>query len=172
MWLILGKIIPIFWVAGVVLSLAACSSGREDVAPMTPVKAQSAPQDEPVSTPTNLPTEIMEPISPVSPVSPITPTIVPTAAPAGQAFTPLPGSQTALAAAMADLSQRTGTPADQISLVSMEAVDWSDTSLGCPQEGMMYAQVITPGYKIILQAQGQTYEYHTDQTTSVVLCQK
>ena len=54
----------------------------------------------------------------------------------------------------------------------MEAVEWSDASLGCPQEGFMYAQVITPGYLIILEAQGEQYEYHTDQTTNVVLCQE
>jgi hypothetical protein len=51
-------------------------------------------------------------------------------------------------------------------------MEWSDASLGCPQEGMMYAQVITPGYLIVLEAQGQTFEYHTDQGTNVVLCQK
>jgi hypothetical protein len=85
---------------------------------------------------------------------------------------PIPGSEAALAAAIADLSQRTGVSADQITLVSMEAREWSDASLGCPQEGMMYAQVITPGYLIILAAQGQQYEYHTDQAANVVLCQQ
>jgi hypothetical protein len=52
----------------------------------------------------------------------------------------------------------------------VEAVDWSDTSLGCPEPGMAYAQVITPGYLIVLGAAGQTYEYHTDEHSSVVLC--
>jgi hypothetical protein len=52
----------------------------------------------------------------------------------------------------------------------MEEQQWSDTSLGCPQEGFMYAQVITPGYLIVLEAQGQTYEYHTDTQANVVLC--
>jgi hypothetical protein len=37
---------------------------------------------------------------------------------------------------------------------------------------MMYAQVITPGYLIILAAEGQQYEYHTDQAANVVLCQQ
>ena len=31
-------------------------------------------------------------------------------------------------------------------LDSTESVQWSDASLGCPQEGQGYAQVITPGY--------------------------
>ena len=33
-----------------------------------------------------------------------------------------------------------------------------------------HLQVITPGYRIILEAQGQRYEYHTDQQRSVVRC--
>jgi hypothetical protein len=36
---------------------------------------------------------------------------------------------------------------------------------------MMYAQVITPGYLIVLEAMGQTYDYRTDENSSVVLCQ-
>jgi hypothetical protein len=36
---------------------------------------------------------------------------------------------------------------------------------------MMYAQVITPGYRIVLEADGKTYTYHTSQS-HVVLCEK
>ena len=39
-------------------------------------------------------------------------------------------------------------------LDSAEGVGWSDASLGCPQEGMMYAQVITPGYKLVFDLDG------------------
>lgn len=74
-------------------------------------------------------------------------------------------------AAIKDLSERLGIPPEQIRVVSEESVEWSDASLGCPQEGFMYAQVITPGYKYILEAQGQQYEYHTDLRNNVVLCQ-
>lgn len=84
----------------------------------------------------------------------------------------IPGSEQAIAAAVADLSEKTGLPADEIRLISIESVEWSDTSLGCPQEGFMYAQVITPGYLIVLEAQGQQYEYHTNQTDQVILCEQ
>lgn len=152
-------------------------------------------KSEGVPVPTaGLPTEIIEPNSPISsctadtntgcepaaaivqPVSPIVPAPVePTqqpVAPNAPAAQPLPGSETALAAAIADLAKQAGVPADQIILVSMEAKDWGDTALGCPQEGIMYAQVITPGYLMMFEAQGQQYEYHTDQTTNVVWCKK
>jgi len=60
-----------------------------------------------------------------------------------------------------DLAQRLKIPADQIHVVSISAVDWPDTSLGCPKPGMSYAEVITPGFEIILEANGQEYTYHT-----------
>ncbi|MBS3754046.1 MAG: hypothetical protein KGY46_11775 [Anaerolineales bacterium] len=63
----------------------------------------------------------------------------------------------------ADLASRLGISEDEISVVSAEAKNWSDASLGCPEEGMMYAQVLTPGYQIILLANGVEYDYRTDQ---------
>ena len=64
----------------------------------------------------------------------------------------------------------TGLPKSDIKVVSVEAVQWPDTSLGCPQPDMMYAQVVTPGYRIILEAGGQVYEYHSA-GAGVGLCQ-
>ena len=56
-------------------------------------------------------------------------------------------------------------------LESSEMVDWSDASLGCPQEGMGYAQVITPGYKLILDHAGASYAVHTNSDGShMVIC--
>jgi hypothetical protein len=86
--------------------------------------------------------------------------------------TPPPEAQDVVRLAKEDLAQRLGLAPDDIRLVSVEAVDWSDTSLGCPQPGMMYAQVITAGYRVVLEAEEQRYEYHTDTVRSVVLCEK
>lgn len=61
-----------------------------------------------------------------------------------------------------DLAARLKVPMASISVISVEAVNWSDTSLGFPREGMAYAQVITPGYRIILFAKGMEYEYHSN----------
>ena len=71
-----------------------------------------------------------------------------------------------------DLAGRTGAAANEITLVSASPQEWRDTSLGCPQPGGMYAQVITPGYRIILQALEKRYEYHTDSTSRAILCSK
>jgi len=61
-----------------------------------------------------------------------------------------------------DLSQRLNISVEEIQLVKEEAVEWPDTSLGYPEKGMMYAQVITPGFRITLKAQDKLYEYHSD----------
>ncbi len=60
-----------------------------------------------------------------------------------------------------DLIQATSAAADEITVVSTEEVEWSDTSLGCPEPDGMYAQMITPGYLIVLETGGETYKYHS-----------
>ena len=72
-------------------------------------------------------------------------------------------------AAVADLAQRLGVAAEQITVETMERVTWPDTSLGNPQPGMMYPQVLTQGYRVFLQHNGVSYEYHTDMDTRVTL---
>lgn len=62
--------------------------------------------------------------------------------------------------ALAELAAQLGIDPDQISVASVEAVDFPDSSLGLPKEGESYLTVITPGYIIILEAGGQTFEFH------------
>lgn len=50
-----------------------------------------------------------------------------------------------------------------VSVVGFEAVQWPDSCLGISSPDVMCAQVITPGYRVLLQAGGKQYEYHTDQ---------
>ena len=59
------------------------------------------------------------------------------------------------------LADRLSVPAAGLELVSDEPVQWGDTSLGCPQAGMFYAQVITPGHRITFRQGDDTYEVHT-----------
>jgi hypothetical protein len=73
--------------------------------------------------------------------------------------------------AKADLARQLNMSAEQIQVVKIEAVNWPDASQGCPQPGKMYAQVITPGYQIILSASGKEYDYHSN-LRDVFLCKK
>ena len=58
-------------------------------------------------------------------------------------------------------------------LTSMEdntPLTWPDGSLGCPKPGEMYTQMIVPGYRVVLQAGGERYAYHSDQRGRFVVC--
>jgi hypothetical protein len=50
----------------------------------------------------------------------------------------------------------------ELTVESVEAVEWPDACLGVTLEGEMCAQVITPGYIVTLTAKGETYVFHTD----------
>jgi len=143
------------------LALAACGprsqpTPEETVEPETP----TSPTAEPATSEPAQPTPSDSPL-PTPPQSPLSPPPTPPA-----------HATPADSAAVAYLAAELGLSPDEVTILSTEPVEWSDASLGCPEPGMMYAQVITPGYRFLLQAQGQEYEVHTDRTgQSVVLCQ-
>jgi hypothetical protein len=68
------------------------------------------------------------------------------------------------------LADRLGLDLEEVSVESVEEVTWPDSALGCPAPGMMYLQVLTPGYRIVLAAEGEEYAYHTDRGNQLVLC--
>ena len=78
-----------------------------------------------------------------------------------------PAAATLGVQAQEDLSQLLGISLDEVTVVSVEAVQWPDSSLGCPEEGMMYLQMVTPGYRIVVAGEGQEYVYHTDHNRAV-----
>jgi Iap family predicted aminopeptidase len=62
---------------------------------------------------------------------------------------------------------------ERISVVSIEAVEWRDSCLGCEIEGQMCLSVITPGYRVTLEVEGRTYAVHLDRTGQrAILCDK
>ncbi len=58
-----------------------------------------------------------------------------------------------------DLAQRLGLNESDIGVSSVEQTEFPDAALGAPVEDEMSAQVITPGRRIRLIANGQAYEY-------------
>ncbi|MDQ4077389.1 MAG: hypothetical protein M3220_14220 [Chloroflexota bacterium] len=73
--------------------------------------------------------------------------------------------------ALAYLSNETSLQASEFSLQRAEAVTWRDSSLGCPQPDMMYAQVLTPGYQVVFEGNGESFYVHTNEDAStLVLC--
>ena len=128
----------------------------EEKAVPTPTVSIAPPQDTVVMTPTPIPKATKANL----------PANLPQPAPAGQ------GAESVVQLARQDLAQKLKVPIEEIREVPVEAVEWPDTSLGCPQPGMMYAQVITPGFRVVLAAKDQTVEYHTDLGRRVVSCAK
>jgi ketosteroid isomerase-like protein len=76
----------------------------------------------------------------------------------------------AVQAAVAAAAAAEGIDPTSVTVVNYEPTEWPDTSLGCPKEGEVYAQVITPGYLVILSVDGIEMEYHTDDVDRAVRC--
>ena len=77
----------------------------------------------------------------------------------------------AVEAAETFLARQLDVSADEITVESVEAVEWNDSCLGCGRANESCLMVITPGFRIILSHNGAFYEMHTDATgRSVRLC--
>ncbi|MGH8203274.1 MAG: hypothetical protein ACREST_01610 [Steroidobacteraceae bacterium] len=63
-------------------------------------------------------------------------------------------------AAIDALAAELQVPEDRIQVDTIRAVEWPDSSIGCPKPGRAYLQVITPGHKVTLRADGQVYVVH------------
>jgi len=88
---------------------------------------------------------------------------------------PLPGSQVrdlpiepAAARARKDLAGRLKVDEKNISVVEVKAVSWPDACLSLPDEGEMCAQVITPGFWVVLSYEGDEYFYRTNKDGSAL----
>lgn len=142
---------PVFnviYIGWIVLLVSGCSPL---ISPQRPLETANVPETQAI------------PISPTEgEVTQMTPSL-PTPAD--------PGLQSLIEKAKEDLAQRLSISPTQINLMEMTEVEWSDSGLGCPQPGMDYLQVITPGYLILLEVNAQTYEYHSNRDTYFVYCE-
>lgn len=139
-----------------ILALAACSPRAQPTTILieTEETAETAEPKEEDATPTYT-SPLPTPTKPVPPESPL----------------PTPPANPAAAAALAHLVTEMGLSPQDVTILSIEEMQWRDGSLGCPKPGMMYIQVIIPGYRIVLEANGEIYDVHTDQTgNTVVVC--
>lgn len=72
-------------------------------------------------------------------------------------------------AAISAVVENLGVAAEQVKVVSTEAVDWPDSCLGITMEGISCAQVVTPGFRVTLDVAGKQVEYRTNQDASVIM---
>lgn len=69
---------------------------------------------------------------------------------------------TATEKAKEDLANRISTDTGSITVASVEDKDFPDMSLGAPVDGEMSAQMISSGWEIKLNAEGNIYDYRAD----------
>ncbi|HKY47737.1 MAG TPA: hypothetical protein VJQ79_07120, partial [Acidimicrobiia bacterium] len=75
-----------------------------------------------------------------------------------------------LAAVIEDAASRQSVEVAAVTVLSGQAVDWPDGSLGCPEPGKSYTQVLTPGYLVTVDAGGVTLEYHLNRQGAFKQC--
>ena len=75
-------------------------------------------------------------------------------------------------AAVDAASAQLGVPADNLIVVMTAQRDWPDVSLGCPEPGRTYAQVITPGYVVTIDTDDLVTEVqvNTDTGSRATIC--
>jgi hypothetical protein len=81
-----------------------------------------------------------------------------------------PAIQNLIDLAKADLAGRLSIGTAQINFTEVSQVTWPDAGLGCQPSGSYSAQVLTPGYRIMLAYGNQVFEYHTNTTTFFIYC--
>jgi hypothetical protein len=75
-----------------------------------------------------------------------------------------------LRAMRADAARRAGVAASAAQVLSVQPVTWPDASLGCPQPGTSYAQVLVPGWRVQVEAGGTRLDYHAGRRGAWLMC--
>jgi hypothetical protein len=88
--------------------------------------------------------------------------------PTPEVFNPLPPEQRAFEAAREVLAGQLGLDPLAIRLVETTPVDWPDACLGLPVAGESCAQVVTSGFRVVVETGGTSYEFRTNRDGSLV----
>jgi hypothetical protein len=149
-----------------VAGLSSCTSAAP-TAGQGSTPSAAAPTEPITATQPVTQTQAGEIIQPTQPASPT----IETSLPIGT-MEPTSVPPQIVAQARQALADQLGVISTTLTLASSEVREWPDSSLGCPEAGQMYMQVITPGYLLVFaDAAGTTYPVHTNETgQQLVLC--
>lgn len=73
-------------------------------------------------------------------------------------------------AVVADAAKRFNVAESAVVLARAEQLNWSDGSLGCPEPGRMYTQMLVAGFRVVAVTSAGELTYHTDSHGNVVSC--
>ncbi len=85
-------------------------------------------------------------------------------APAG-----IPGS--VWIAVLDDLGRRLDRQVTDLAVTTAKAMTWNDGSLGCPKPGQVYTQALVDGFQVVLEVDGERYDYRSSGGDSAQLCE-
>jgi hypothetical protein len=88
--------------------------------------------------------------------------------PTPEVFNPLPPEQRTFEAVREALARQLGLDPLAIQLVETTPVDWPDACLGLPGASESCAQVVTPGFRVVVEAGETAYEFRTNRDGSLV----
>jgi hypothetical protein len=66
----------------------------------------------------------------------------------------------AIAVARETLAAKLSVPLDRLETVSVSSAQWRDSSLGCPERGMVYTPALTAGYAVTLREGERQHVVH------------
>jgi hypothetical protein len=89
----------------------------------------------------------------------------------GEPITSPPDQPAAVMAAQRHLADALGIQRQEITVESFEHVQWRNGCLELAEPDEMCIQVITPGWRIVLNAQGEQYVLHTNETGTQIRAQ-
>lgn len=95
------------------------------------------------------------------------------AAPAGPAGVAVPSAsipREVRRAVVADAAVRFKVAESVVVVTQAERVTWSDASLGCPEPGQMYAQMLVDGFRVVAKTGAGSLTYNTDIGGKVISC--
>lgn len=73
-------------------------------------------------------------------------------------------------AVVADAAKRFNVAESAVVLARAEQLTWSDGSLGCPEPGRMYTQMLVAGFRVVATTGAGELTYHTDSRANAVTC--
>jgi hypothetical protein len=118
--------------------------------------ADTPPTPRGIAPPTRIPdVETMEPVASV---------------PAGKPISTAQIPRSVRHAVVADAARRFNVAESAVVIGRAEQLTWSDGSLGCPEPGRTYAQVLVPGFRLVAITSAGELTYHTDSRGKAVTC--
>lgn len=98
------------------------------------------------------------------------PDVVAPEGPAGESVSTASVPRAVRRAVVADAARRFKVAESAVVLAQAEKVTWSDASLGCPEPGRMYAQMLVEGFRITAKTSAGSLVYNADSGGNAVSC--